>query len=760
MAQLLASRTVIQEEAPRVRGIAAVATAITAALGVAERGPVGQANFFTSFDEYTKIHGGHTVNSDLTLGAAGFFENGGGGLWAARTVHYTDPLNPATKTSAQGQYDLNTALTAPSSGYVLGSVVGPFDLEPGDTLVVAINGGAPATATFLATAGARENTSAAPYVLANNQTLLVKVDGEAVAQIVTFLTAEFVDITNATLQEVANVINAKLARAKATLTSGNTRITITSDRRGTTSSIEVTGGTAAAALGFVVGATAGTGNVANIDLVTVAEVKTIVEAAVAGSTVTNVGGRAQISSNTTGPASSVLVQAASTADTSIGFDNATHSGSSGAAVATLRNKGKTDGAYAGNIKIGVSTATSDSAGTATVPTTDEFNLTVYVSGVATEVFPNLTMDSTKARYAPTIVNAPSSSASNLIALTDLAPLGSALQRRPANTVSGPAGPLTGGSDGLVAIGDADFIGASTVNGKTGLRAFDLVQDISLLIVPGRATAGVHDAMITYAEVTREGSMFTILDPPANQRAVDIVDYVTVTASLSERSEFAAIYWPRVKIVNPNPSVFGTSDTIVVPPSGIIAGTYARTDVRSESGVYTPPAGIENGRLNGVVGFETDEALDIEKLNLVYPKRINPITKGKGGPIYLDGTRTLKSSGNFPTIAERRGAINIEQSIKSGVEFARHQNNTPALRKTVERSVTAFLVGEMRKGAFRTTDPKTAFFVDFGDGLNTDVEIFAGRLNGRIGLATNKPIDWIIMSFSQDTRALDAELALG
>ncbi|HEB54095.1 MAG TPA: hypothetical protein ENI87_12655, partial [bacterium] len=40
-------------------------------------------------------------------------------------------------------------------------------------------------------------------------------------------------------------------------------------------------------------------------------------------------------------------------------------------------------------------------------------------------------------------------------------------------------------------------GKITETGKTGLHAFDQVQDLSLLLVPGRATSAVHNAMVSY-----------------------------------------------------------------------------------------------------------------------------------------------------------------------------------------------------------------------------------------------------------------------
>ncbi len=185
------------------------------------------------------------------------------------------------------------------------------------------------------------------------------------------------------------------------------------------------------------------------------------------------------------------------------------------------------------------------------------------------------------------------------------------------------------------------------------------------------------------------------------------------------------------------------------------GVMARTDSAREGGVYDPPAGIEKGVLFDVLGFETDECLDEEKRDLVYPARINPLTTDTGLPRFIDGTKTLRETGNFPSVAERRGVINIEQSIKAGLQFARHKNNDEILRARVKRTVDGYLTLQMNLGAFRSRDPAKAFFSDFGDGLNTPAVVFSGKLVGRIGLATQKPIDFVVLSFSQDTRAFDS-----
>ena len=733
--QLLSSKIVVNEEEPRIRNVQGLPTSILAAVGITERGPVREPVLVTSFEEYVNTFGGDTVNSDLTHAMRGFFENGGNTAYVSRVVHYTDINTPATKTSAKGSVGLLSAATAPSSAELTGSVVGPFILSSGDTLVVDVDGNGDLTATFTAEAAALTAGNTETYALSDGENLTLSVDG-GVVQDVAFLTAEFADIANATALEVAAVINAKATGLQASVAGG--AVVLTSDTLGTSSSVEVTGGTANGALGFSTTLVAGTGNVADVSAVTVAEVKAVVEAAVAGLTVNNVAGAVQLVSNTTGASSSIAVNASSTADDELGLGNATVSGGTGAAVTTLTVEGKYDGAYAADIKALVTEATNG--------VSSNFNLSVEDGGVVVEVFPNLSMDPTADNYALPVVNG--DTGSNLIALVDP---GQGL--RPTNVTSTA---LAGGDDGLTGLDDNDFIGSDA--GKTGFRAFDTIQDLNLLIAPGQATAAVHAAMVNYADVLRDKSMFAILDCPAGLDVTGINDYVLNTASLLGLSEHAAIYWPQVKVLNPSSEIFGNDATIVVPPSGHIAGVYARTDNRRVGGVYDSPAGVERGILAGVLGFETDEVLEEAKRDLIYPNRINPLTTLPGQPRFIDGGRTLKGNGNFPNVSERRGVIFIEQSIKRALEFARHSNNDARLRATIARTVVNFLLAQLRVNAFRSSVPTEAFFVDASEALNPPSVVFSGQLIVRIGLATQKPAEFIILRFSQDTRALEAELA--
>lgn len=741
MAQLLSSKVVVVEEEPRVRSVSSVPTAVAGFIGVAERGPVGVATLVTSFEEYVRIFGGYTADSDMALAVQGYFENGGSQAYIVRTVHYTNITSAATKTSAAGTVTLNTATGAPSLGTVLGTEAGPFGFQPGGTLIVDVDGGGNATATFDAAQATITSGNTETFALADLMTLTVKIDGEAIAQTITFNTAEFSAIGAATALEVAAVINAELVGANATVAAG--AVVITSDTYGTSSGVEVTGGTSNAVLGFSTTPVAGTGDVADITSVTPAEIKTVVEADVAGCTVTDESGQIRITSaGTPGPTSSIAVDATSTLDDELGLDNATHTGDSGAAAPTLVVNGKTDGSYTDTIKAQVAAATSGAS--------DEFNFYVVDDGLIVETWPNVSMDPTHDRYIVSIVNN-TTTGSSLVAVVDQN--STAADPRPAVGLSAF---LTGGDDGLGSLSDNDFVGSDA--GPTGMRVLDSLQDLTLLLVPGRATSAVHNAMITYCESTRDKSVFAVLDPPEDQSASEMDVYVTSTAQLVNISEFGAIYWPRVEILNPSSSVFGSDANIVVPPSGHIAGAYARTDASHPGGVYRAPAGIENGRLFGVLGLETTDATDEAKLDLLYPKRVNPITTMPGLPLYIDGSRSLKGGGNFPSVPERRGVIFIEQSLKRGLQFLKHQPNTESTRAIANRTVTLFLLNQMRNGAFATNDPKTAFFVDTSEAVNPPSVVFSNQMVIRIGLATAKPAEWIILKVSQDTRALEEELA--
>jgi predicted nucleic acid-binding Zn ribbon protein len=88
-----------------------------------------------------------------------------------------------------------------------------------------------------------------PYVLADGDTLDVKVDGAMAPQVITFASADFANVAAALASEVAAKVNAAIAGASADVDGGAVRILSAATVPGATA-IEVTGGTAREKLGF------------------------------------------------------------------------------------------------------------------------------------------------------------------------------------------------------------------------------------------------------------------------------------------------------------------------------------------------------------------------------------------------------------------------------------------------------------------------------------------------------------------------------
>jgi phage tail sheath protein FI len=725
-------------------------------LGIAERGPIADPKLLTSFEDYIRTFGGFTTHvNDLATQVRNFFLTGGAQAWVSRTCHFTDITDAGTYTAAKGSVMLQTVGTAPAPAVVISSNAEPFNLEPGQTLDIDIAGGSPVTATFDAAAAALTDTASYPITALVAETMGITVDGVegSAEQTITATGGE------TTAAQVAAMINNQIKGCSVTESGG--QVVISTDMEGTAGGVQVTTpGTLNAILGFPTSKATGTGDVADIDAVTGAEAKTVIESDVSGVTVTvNQNGTVSIATVATGASAEIQVEVSSTA-TGFGFDNDLHNGSDAAAQDTLLVEGKYPGSYTDNLTTQISAATSGEA--------DHFNFSVLKNAVVVEVFPNVTMgdgltpDLTMSDYVEKVIN-DTAIGSKLITVTDQLLSLSATLKRPVN---GTSTAFTGGDDGLTGLVDVDFTGDQA--GETGLFSFDRASSGTLLLVPGRTSAVVQTAMLNYCQTTRDLKAFSILDCPVGLTAMGVISWAQDNGIL-EASEFGAVYWPRIKVVNPSTEVFGTGTDITVPSSGVIAGRYAADD-QQLGGVYEQPAGIGLGYPYGVlyhvVGVEDDpsgreehEVLDVRKRDLVYPKRINPINK-QGGPWFIDGSRTLKSSGNFPYIGERRGVIFIHKSVNESLEPFRHRNNTPALRQAANRMITQFLIRQMNLGAFRSTVPAEAFFVDTSDAINPTSEVFAGRMNIRIGLATNKPAEFIIVTITQDTRALQEQLAQG
>lgn len=185
----------------------------------------------------------------------------------------------------------------------------------------------------------------------------------------------------------------------------------------------------------------------------------------------------------------------------------------------------------------------------------------------------------------------------------------------------------------------------------------------------------------------------------------------------------------------------------IPPSGAIAGVYARVD--NARGVWKAPA---NESLNSVSGPSVQISAD-EQSNLnvdaVAGKSINAIRAFTGKGTLVWGARTLMGNDNeWRYISVRRFFNMVEESCKKSTEPFVFEPNDANTWVKVQGMIENFLTVLWRQGALQGAKPEHAFYVAVGLGKTmTALDILEGRMIVEIGMAVVRPAEFIILRFS-------------
>src|SRR5205085_818410 len=149
--------------------------------------------------------------------------------------------------------------------------------------------------------------------------------------------------------------------------------------------------------------------------------------------------------------------------------------------------------------------------------------------------------------------------------------------------------LANGADDTIAA-----IGLNQV--EAALAALEKVSDVNIVCAPGFADVGTQAAVVAHCE--SKADRFAILDAAYSPTTstLDPNGVIAQRAAVESERGYAALYYPWI-VVN-DPSSASGNATLLVPPSGHMAGIFARSD--SERGVHKAPA---NELITGAIGLE-------------------------------------------------------------------------------------------------------------------------------------------------------------
>jgi phage tail sheath protein FI len=303
--------------------------------------------------------------------------------------------------------------------------------------------------------------------------------------------------------------------------------------------------------------------------------------------------------------------------------------------------------------------------------------------------------------------------------------------------------LTGGNDGRRPTA-SEYQGAADPDTtyKTGLTAFDDLDDVSILAAPG-STYGLETP--DYGPDARTIVSLLINQATQNRYQIAVIDSGD-GQSLSQVRRFratidtsyAALYYPWVRVLDPL-----TNTQIFLPPSGFVAGIYARNDINRA--VFKAPA---NEVVNLALGFEV--MISKAQQEVLNPEGINCFRFFEGRGYRLWGARTATSNTEMIYVSLRRYFVYLEHSIDKGTQFAVFEPNGENLWGNVRRMISSFLLDEWRAGGLLGSKPEEAYFVRCDRSTMSQNDLDNGRLICLVGVAPVKPAEFVIFRIGQFT----------
>lgn len=315
----------------------------------------------------------------------------------------------------------------------------------------------------------------------------------------------------------------------------------------------------------------------------------------------------------------------------------------------------------------------------------------------------------------------------------------------------------------------------TGRGRTGLAALEAIDEVAIVAAPGYSDALSYEDLLSHCE--RLGDRVAILDPPEDLPEVEPLTRVasvkakpavkpangTVDATGAKVEASKATSPEEASGLRPRQSDYGTfyvpwivvrdplsGDTMATPPSGHVAGVWARTD--TTRGVHKAPA---NEPIRGVV--DLSYRVTRGEQEILNPAGVNCIRYFPAEGVRIWGARTLAAEASeWRYLNVRRLFSMLKESIGDGTRWIVFEPNDQLLWRSIRRDIGAFLTRVWRDGALMGRTPQEAFFVKCDEETNPPDVRDAGMVIAEIGVAPVKPAEFVVFKLSQSSIGSDIE----
>lgn len=278
--------------------------------------------------------------------------------------------------------------------------------------------------------------------------------------------------------------------------------------------------------------------------------------------------------------------------------------------------------------------------------------------------------------------------------------------------------------------------------------FESIDEITIVAAPlppdttPAALNAIQDKLVSHCQNMED--RVAILDCARDIAADNLVistDDTGIWRPAANPKGYGAFYFPWIEVADP---LQPAGTRIAVPPSGHLAGVYARSD--GQRGVHKAPA---NEVILGALGvrYRVSKILQAS-LN---PQGVNCI-RPFDGTIKVWGARSLASDPagdpEWQYVNVRRLFNFLRESIDQGTQWVVFEPNTPALWAQIRRNITAFLTTVWSNGALFGNTAAEAFYVRCDETTNPPEVRDLGQVVTEIGVAVVKPAEFVIFRISQ------------